>query len=133
MTAERIAQLTDKVQAHQLTGARPVATTDGVDITPWRSGAYGPIAVQVYLDGTAPANITAPTGGTAGVELWAFKLGQWWRAATLNGGNSIPIVGDTLGETERVDFLGGFDRLFTAGTASAGTATAQFVPYEVVR
>ena len=78
------------------------------------------------------ASVTQPAGGTVGVEVWGFKLGQWWRVAVLNGGNAVPIVSNTLGESERVDFLGGFDRLFVAGVASAGAVTAQFVPYEVV-
>jgi hypothetical protein len=132
MHAERIAQLANLVQTHQLNGNRPAAATDGVDLASWRSGTYGPIAVQVYLGGSAAASVTAPAGGAA-VEVWGFKLGAWWRVATLGGGAQIPIAGPGQGATERVDYLGGFDRLFVAGTASAGTVTAQFVPYEVVR
>lgn len=136
MHSERVVQLVERVQSHALTGVRPSASSDGVDISSWRSAGYGPFSVQVYFDGTQAANVTQPTGGTVGVEVWGFKtvngIGQWWRCAILNGGNQIPIVSDTLGETERVDSIGSFDRLFVAGTASAGTVTALFVPLEVI-
>lgn len=133
MHPERVVQMVERVQVHTLTGARPAAAGDGVDTSSWRSGNYGPIATQIYFDGDQTANVTQPTGGAVGVELWGFKLAQWWRIAILNGGNQIPIASATLGESERVDFAGGFDRLFVAGTASAGTVTVQFVPWEVVR
>lgn len=65
--------------------------------------------------------------------MWGFKVGAWWRAAVLGGGAQIPVAGPGQGATERVEFLGGFDRLFVAGTASTGIVTAQLVPYEVIR
>jgi hypothetical protein len=129
-----VAQLTDRVVQHALTGARPVSATDGVDLSTWKSGgAYGPVSAVIYFDGTAPTAVAAPTGGTLGVELWGFKLGQWWLIDVLNSGVQILIVSDTLGNTEQVEGVGGFDRLFVAGTISAGAGTAQFVPVEVLR
>jgi hypothetical protein len=129
-----VAQLTDQLLQHALTGARPASPTDGVDLAAWKSGgAYGPVTAQIYLDGTAAATIAAPAGGAAGVELWAFRLGQWWLVGVLHAGAPIPIASATLGATERIDDVGGFDRLFLAGTPSAGTVTAQLVPLEVLR
>ena len=136
MHPERVAQLTEKVQTHALTGARPSGLTDGVDTSSWRSAGYGPFSVQIYFDGSAAANVTQPTGGAVGVEVWGLKtingLTQWWRVAILNGGNQIPVVSDTLGESELVNAIGSFDRLFVAGTASAGTINALFVPLEII-
>lgn len=136
MHPERIVQLVEKVQGHTLNGARPSGATDGVDTSSWRSGAYGPFSLQVYFDGTQAANVTQPTGGAVGVELWGLKTvngaAKWWRVAILNGGSQIPIVSAALGESEKVDLVGSFDRLFVAGTGSAGTVTALFVPYEVI-
>jgi len=129
-----VAQLTDKLVEHAITGARPTRSTDGADLVTWKTGgAYGPISVAIYLDGSATATVTSPTGGAIGVELWGFKLGQWWLIDVLNLGAPIAIVSDTLGATEQLDGVGGFDRLFVAGTLSAGNATAMFVPIEVLR
>ncbi len=128
-----VTQLTDKLVQHALTGARPGSPTDGVDLATWKlGGAYGPVSVAIYLDGTAAASIAAPAGGTLGVELWGFKLGQWWLIQALNAGAPVPIVSDTLGSTVRLDDVGDFDRLFVAGTTSAGTGAARFVPLEVL-
>jgi len=133
-TRSLVAQLTDRLVAHALTGARPGSPTDGVDLTSWKTGGvYGPVSAAIYFDGTAGATIGVPGGGVLGVELWGSKLGQWWLIRALRAGASIPIVSDTLGATEQIDEIGGFDRLFVAGTASAGTVTAQFVPFEVWR
>jgi hypothetical protein len=136
MHPERIVQMVERAQSHVLTGARPVSVADGVDTSTWRSGAYGPFSAQIYLDGNQAASVTQPTGGTAGVEVWALKTvngsTQWYRIAVLNAGSPIPLVSDVLGESERLDFIGSFDRLFIAGTASAGAVTATFVPYEIV-
>lgn len=129
-----VAQLTERTVQHALTGARPASATDGVDLASWKSGgAYGPVTAQIYLDGTAAATIGSPIGGSAGAELWGFQLGQWWLVGTLHAGTPIPIVSDILGATERIDDIGGFDRLFVAGTPSAGAVTARFVPFEVLR
>jgi hypothetical protein len=129
-----VAQLTERGVQHTLTGNRPASAADGVDLATWKSGgAYGPVTAQIYLDGTAAATIAAPAGGSAGVELWGFKLDQWWLVDVLHAGASIPIASDTLGDTERIDDIGAFDRLFVAGTPSAGAVTARFVPFEVLR
>jgi hypothetical protein len=129
-----VAQLADKVVQHALTGARPSSPTDGVDLSSWKTGgAYGPVSIEIYFDGTTAATIGVPAGGTLGVELWGWKLGQWWVLAPLNAGAVIPIASDTLGAAVEVDGVGGFDRLFVAGTMSAGAGTAQFVPFEVMR
>jgi hypothetical protein len=128
-----VAQLTDRVVQHALTGARPASASDGVDLAAWKTSTYGPVSIEIYLDGTAAATITAPTGGTLGVELWGFKLDQWWFLEPLNAGAAIPIASNTLGAAQGVDGVGGFDRLFVAGTISAGTGSAQFVPFEVLR
>ena len=125
-----VTQLVHQVVSHQLSGARPAAPTDGIDLASWQSGAYSPTEAQLYLDGTAAASVTAPTGGTAGVELWGFKLGQWWLIGSLRSGAAIPIASDVLGAAERIAGIGGFDRLFLAGTASTGTITARLVPVE---
>jgi hypothetical protein len=133
-TRSLVAQLTDRAVQHALTGNRPTSATDGVDLSTWKSGGvYSPDFVEIYFDGTAAATVSAPPGGTIGVELWGFKFGQWWLTTALNVGAVIPIASDTLGAAQRVeDVVGGFDRLFVAGTASAGTVTAQFVPLEVI-
>lgn len=129
-----VAQLTDKLVQHDLTGARPVAKTDGVDLSTWKTGgAYGPIAVAIYFDGSESATIASPAGGAIGVELWGLKLGQWWLIDALNHGVAIPIASDTLGSTAQLDGVGGFDRLFVAGSISAGSGAALFVPMEVLR
>ena len=133
MSRTLVAQMPERVVQHALTGSRPVSVTDGVDLSSWRSGPYSPTAAEIYLDGSIAASLTAPTGGTIGVELWGLKLGQWWLLGSINAGAAIPIVSDTLGAAQRVvDVIGGFDRLFVAGTTSAGTVTAQFVPLEVI-
>ncbi len=129
-----VAQLTDRAVSHAINGARPAALTDGVDLATWKTqGAYGFVSALIYFDGTGAATITAPTGGAAGVELWGLKSGQWWLIGSLNAGSSIVIVADTLGNVTQTDSVGGFDRLFVAGTMSSGTGTAQFVPLEVLR
>lgn len=126
------AQLAERVVQHPITGARPALPSDGVDLATWRRGSYTPVSARVYFDGTTAATVTVPTGGTAGVELWGFKLGQWWLIASLHAGAAIPIAADALGATEHIEGIGGFDRLFIAGTLSAGTGVVQFVPLEVV-
>lgn len=129
-----VAQLTNLAVSHALNGVRPSALTDGADLTTWKTqGAYGFVSALIYFDGTAAASCTAPTGGSSGVELWGLKSGQWWLIGSLNGGTAIPIVSDTLGNVLQTDLVGGFDRLFVAGTASVGTVTPQFVPLEAMR
>lgn len=133
-TRSLVAQLTDKLVQHAINGARPAAPTDGADLATWKvGGAYGPSSVAIYLDGTAPATIAAPAGGSLGVELWGFKLGQWWLIGSLNASVAIPVASDTLGSVVQLEGIGGFDRLFVAGTPSAGTVSAQLVPLEVLR
>lgn len=133
-TRSLVAQLADRLVQHLITGTRPVLATDGVDLATWKTGgAYGPVSAAIYFDGSAPATLTAPTGGAIGVELWGLKLGQWWLIGALNAGAAIVIVSETLGSTLQVEGVGGFDRLFVAGTSSAGAATAQLVPLEVLR
>jgi len=133
-TRTLVAQLTDKLVQHALTGARPTSPTDGVDLATWKTGgAYGPVSLVIYFDATAPATIAAPAGGSTGVELWGFSLGLWWLIAVLNAGLPIPIASDTLGSAEQLDGVGGLDRLFVAGTLSAGSCSAQFAPLEVLR
>lgn len=129
-----VAQLTDKLLQHALTGLRPSAQTDGVDLSIWKTGgAYGPVSAALYFDGTDAAGVGAPTSGGLGVELWGFKLAQWWLIDVLNDGAPISIVSDSLGSTAQVDGVGGFDRLFIAGAVSAGAASALFVPLEILR
>lgn len=128
-----IAQLGNKLLSHVLTGARPVSAGDGVDLATWKTGGgYVDLSGFIYFSGTLAASLTAPTGGTLGVELWGFKLGQWWLVGSLNNAAAIPIVSATLGAVTKSDLIGGFDRLFVAATTSAGTVTAQFVPLEVL-
>jgi hypothetical protein len=88
-----VAQLTERAVQHTLTGARPATVNDGADLTTWKTqGAYGFVSALIYFDGSAAANVTAPTGGTAGVELWGLKQGQWWLIGSLNAGSTIAIV-----------------------------------------
>jgi len=129
-----VTQLTDKLIGHALTGSRPTSPTDGVDLAAWKTGgAYGPVSVVIYFDGTAPAAIAAPAAGSTGVELWGFSLGLWWLIAVFNAGVAIPIASDSLGSVEQLDDVGGFERLFVAGTVSSGSASVQFAPLEVLR
>lgn len=134
-TRSLIVQLTDRAVAHPLTGARPMSPIDGADITGWRSGAYAPPAAVIYLDGLAPATVGPPRGGAAGVELWGYQLDQWWLLGPLNGSAPVPIAGDQLGAALLVEGLGvgGYERLFVAGTMSASSGVARFVPLEVIR
>ena len=118
--------------ALQTIGARPTLSSDGVDITSWSTaGGGGPIAAACLIDGSAGATIASPTGGTAGPEVWAYILAQWYLVGYLNNGVTIPIDGDTQGFATQLSGIGIATRLYVAGTVSAGTATAKYVPMEV--
>lgn len=124
--------LAHRIVQHGLTGVRPSAATDGVDLAGWKQAGYGPTRATIYIDASQATTIAAPTGGTIGAELWGFALDAWWFLGSLNGGAAIPIAGNTLGSALEVGGLVGYDRLFVAGTPDAGTATVKLAPHEVL-
>ena len=126
-----VALLEDKLVSVAVAAARPAVAGDGVDITSWRtSGQFsGPLAA-IFLDGSQAQTINSPTGGASGVELWGYRLSQWWLIGYLNAGTAIPVVGVDQGFAAEVNVIGIFDRLAVAGTPSAGTTTAKLVPME---
>lgn len=122
---------TGRATAPLAIGARPALAGDGVDVTSWRpDGKRSPRDLQLFIAGTVAASITAPGGGTVGVELWGYKLGAWWFNCSINGANAVPIAGAGQGYAQPVYELGDFDRLAIAGTVSAGSASVVFAPLE---
>lgn len=123
--------LADKVSAAGAIGARPALVTDGVDVSFWRgSTMFTTPQCAVFIDGSVAAALTAPGGGTEGVELWGYALSQWWLIGSLHDGNQINIAGDTQGFAQVLVDLGDFQRLAVAATVGAGAATAKFAPME---
>ena len=130
-TRSLVALLEEKLVQVAISATRPSSGSDGVDITSWRTGgAFSSPLATVFVDGSQAANVTSPTGGSNGVELWGFRLSQWWLIGYLNNGSAIPVVGDTQGFAQEIDVVGVFDRLAVAGTMSAGSGTAKLVPME---
>lgn len=127
-----LAALDNKLVQVTITAARPALATDGVDVTSWRTNLFFSAQMaEVLIDGDGAMTITVPTGGAGGVELWGYRLSQWWRIGFLNDGADIVIVGDLQGYAAQVDLIGTFDRIAIAGTPSAGTAIAKLIPIEV--
>lgn len=116
-------------------GARPVNAGDGADITGWRGamGGYAPLWFTLFLFATAACNLTSPTGGANGVEVWMYFTDQakWTLVGYLNKGQPIPIVGANQGYAENLEFVGIGDRLAIAAAASGGqTASGAAEPIE---
>lgn len=109
---------------------RPSLSTDGIDITTWRSSIMGYPDAIVMFDASVAANIQAPTGGTEGVELWGYIGSAWYLLASLHDGNQINLAGPGQGFSQELHDLASCDRLAVAGTVSAGTVTYKFGPLE---
>lgn len=117
----------------QVSATRPSISTDGVDITNWRTTSpYAPPLAALMLVGTAAANVSSPTGGSNGAEVWGYVTAQseWFLIGYLNSQTAVPIVGSAQGYAQEIDVIGIFDRLAVAGTVSAGTVTAKLAPID---
>jgi hypothetical protein len=126
-----VALLESKLVQHTISATRPSGPSDGVDVTPWRTNGQfaGELAV-VFIDGDQALSVSSPTGGSAGVELWGYRLSQWWLIGYLNDGTQISITGAAQGFAQQANVIGAFDRLAVAGTPSVGTVLAKFVPLD---
>ncbi len=110
---------------------RPTTALHGADVTSWRTnGVFCSPLVAVFIDGTTTQTIDSPTGGTQGVELWGYRLSQWWLIGHLNEGSVIEIAGADQGFAASCNTIGVFERLSVAGTVSSGTAAAKMVPID---
>lgn len=129
MAQNLVALNAGKLVTMPVTAARPVAAGDGVDITNWRvTGLFGPPLASVMLGGTLAANVSSPTGGANGVEVWGYVQTAWWLIGYLNNGADVPLAGAGQGFAQEMDVIGIFERLAIAGTPSAGVVTATLVP-----
>lgn len=115
--------------AAAVSATRPSSGSDGVSTAAFRG--FG--RITIVLDADAARTLADPTGGTAGVELWAYESSQWSLIGILNDGADISIVANTQGWAVTLDLGRSYDRLAVAGTPSAGTITQRFVPIEVGR
>ena len=130
-TRNLLAAIDAKLVQVAITATRPSTALHGVDVTSWRTGVFFSSQMAALLvDGDRAMTIASPTLGANGVELWGYRLSQWWRIGYLNDGQSIDIAGDLQGYATEVDIIGIFDRIAIAGTPSAGTAVAKLIPIE---
>ncbi|MDQ3295062.1 MAG: hypothetical protein M3619_00570 [Myxococcota bacterium] len=110
---------------------RPSLPVDGVDVTNWRTNnAFSSPYVAMFLDGTVAASVNSPTGGVDGVELWGYRLSQWWRIGVINKGAPIVLAGNLQGYATKINVVGIFERLALAGTSSAGVVAVKFAPID---
>lgn len=115
-------------------GARPAAAGDGVDISSWHQiyGSYSPQMFTIFVNGSAAATVSSPTGGANGAEVWMYfaDLAKWELIGWLNDKNSITVVGANQGWSQNLQFTGIGDKIAVAGTWSAGTPDVQIEPLE---
>lgn len=131
-TRQLLAAIDAKLVQVAISTTRPTLAGHGVDVTTWRSNVFFSSQMAVLMiDGDAAMSITSPTGGASGVELWGYRLSQWWRIGFLNDGQAVDIAGASQGYAAQVDIIGIFDRLAICGTPSAGAAVANLIPIEV--
>jgi hypothetical protein len=123
MARELVAPLAHLLKT-QAAGALPAPTgpTDGVDITDWRSGGYGPTRAAFMFYGTA-ATLT---------DVWAhgYRRGRWHDLGKLFNGESRAVTGPTRGPAWPADIIGIFDRLAVSGTGATSVAV-EIEPVEV--
>jgi hypothetical protein len=114
-----------------VSATRPAASTDGVDIMPWRAnGLFAPPLAGMFISGSVALTLQAPAGGVRGVELYGWRLSKWWLIGYLNDGADIVINGAGLGYAQEVNILGIFERLCVVGVPTTGTVTASFAPVD---
>ncbi len=114
-----------------VSATRPTSALHGVDVMHWRAnGVFAPVLACLFLDGTLAATLTSPTDGTSGVELWGYRLSQWWRLGYINDSVDVELAGNLQGFAQQLDVIGVFERLCIAGTVSAGAATAKLAPID---
>lgn len=131
MSRTLLALLDAKLVQHAISADRPTTAVDGQSITSWRvNGAFSMPLAAVMIDGDQALTLSSPTGGTEGVELWGYVLGQWWRIGVLHNGADIPIAGNLQGFVQQIQIIGIFERLCIAGTLSAGNAVAKLAPID---
>jgi hypothetical protein len=123
MARELVAPLAHLIQT-QAAGVLPVPAgpTDGVDITSWRSGGFGPTRAAIMLYGTA-ATVS---------EAWlsGYRRGRWHLLGKLFGGESRVIGGPTAGAADAANIIGIFERLAVHGTGATSIAV-EFEPLEI--
>lgn len=103
--------------------AEPTTSSDGGDISEWRSNSrLKTMRAVVYLYGTAAT--------LSDVILWGYRHDRWHYLGALNGGEDIPIASATKGYAEVVGFVGIFERLAVSATGGA-SITQGFEPGEV--
>lgn len=130
MSRSLVAMLENKF-AQTNVGARPTLASDGVDILHWRTnGEFSTPLAALLIDGSLAMTIGSPAGGADGVELWGYRLAQWWRIGVVNDGQDVPIVGPGQGFGQAINVVGVFERLAISGTPSAGAATAILIPIQ---
>lgn len=124
-----VTMLAEKAVQMEIEPGRPTAPGDGVSIEPWKTnGQFSAPLAALFVSGTEALELTSPTGGANGVELWGFRDGKWWVCGYVNNGYPVPIAGEDLGFAQEIQIVGIFSRLYVCGTPSAGTATAKLAP-----
>lgn len=114
-----------------VSATRPSGGAAGVDITSWRQNAlFGPPLAAIFLDGSTAQNLTSPTGGTKGPEVWGYVKTEWWLIGYLNNGSQIDIVSSSQGFVQEMQVIGVFERLAIAATISSGTTNARLFPID---
>lgn len=114
--------------------ARPTLSTDGIDITSWRTNnLFSAYMAALFLSTNIATTLTAPTGAL-GAELWGYvaaPISQWFRAGVVNDGGDIIMLAATQGYMQQLTVVGAFSRIAIAATISGGAApVATFVPLE---
>jgi hypothetical protein len=123
MARELVAPLAHLLKT-QAAGALPAPTgpNDGVDITGWRSGNYGPTKAAVMLYG-APATVSD-------VVLHGYRYGRWHYLGPVFSGEARVVEGPTRGAADEVRTIGIFERLAVSATGAVSIAV-DFEPLEV--
>lgn len=131
MARTLLAMIESQLVTVAVAAARPSLAGDGVDITSWRTnGEFSSRMAALFLDGSAAQTLTSPTGGTKGVELWGYRLSQWWLIGIINNGEDVVIVGTGQGFACEIDVVGIFEKLAIAGTPSTGSCQASLAPIQ---
>lgn len=131
MSRTLLSLLENKLVQHAISANRPSLATDGVDISSWRiHGQFSVPLAAVFIDGDQALDLSSPTGGTEGVELWGYRLSQWWRIGVLHNGSVIALAGNLQGFVQQIQIIGIFDRLAIAATPSVGAVVAKFGPID---
>lgn len=125
---------TSRIVETVTTTARPTTALHGVSVEGWsENGGFSPPLAAVFLSADEAQTLDAPTGGTAGPEIWCYHPSLGWnRTGYLNDGQPIEIAGNGQGYAQELNVMGIFTRIAIAATRTAGThpTTAKLAPID---